>query len=167
MLCSNNYSNSGGCTTDKIAGLTLFYYYINKNSSIQNLRVVSRIHQRIGFQPEKTTVFNPARGLLNREKRTKRSSLAAPSPPPPLPPSPTLLVRYGENKNKNKHMGRTMKRKTKEEPDGRRRHHLTQLFTCICLYELHAGTVCLLVRHLRSMNLSTSWRLQSVPVSPT
>ena len=32
--------------------------------------VVSHI-QRIGCQPEKTTLHGPARGLLNREKRTK------------------------------------------------------------------------------------------------
>ena len=42
--------------------------------------------------PKKTTsiytVANPARGLLNRETKTKKS-LAAPPPPPP----PTLLVR--------------------------------------------------------------------------
>ena len=46
--------------------------------------VVSHI-QRIGCQPEKKllyTVANPARGLLNREKR-KRKSLAAHPPPPP------------------------------------------------------------------------------------
>ena len=29
------------------------------------------------------TVANPARGLLNRGKKEKRKSLAAPSPPPP------------------------------------------------------------------------------------
>ena len=37
---------------------------------------------------------NPARGLLNREKRTSEKSLAAYHPPPP--PPPTLLV-FGEN----------------------------------------------------------------------
>ena len=43
--------------------------------------------RRIGGQPEKTklsTVVNPARGLLNREKRAKRESLAA-HPPPNTP----------------------------------------------------------------------------------
>ena len=40
--------------------------------------VVSHI-QRTGCQPEKllNTMANPARGLLNREKRTKRESMAA------------------------------------------------------------------------------------------
>ena len=37
------------------------------------------------------TVADPARGLLNREKRKIRGSLAAPPPPPPFPP--TLFVR--------------------------------------------------------------------------
>ena len=49
--------------------------------------VVSHI-QRIGCQPEKLlyTVANPARGLLNREKRTKeRSQAAYPPSPPPTP----------------------------------------------------------------------------------
>ena len=49
--------------------------------------VVSHI-QRIGCQPEKTTVLytvaNPARGLLNREKRTKEKVWQH-TPPPPTP----------------------------------------------------------------------------------
>ena len=51
--------------------------------------VVSHI-QRIGCQPEKLlyTVANPARGLLNREKRTKENVWQYTPPPPP-----TLLVR--------------------------------------------------------------------------
>ena len=46
--------------------------------------VVSHI-QRIGCQPENLlyTVANPARGLLNREKRTKEKRLAAYPPPTP------------------------------------------------------------------------------------
>ena len=47
--------------------------------------VVSHI-QRIGCQPEKLlyTVANPARGLLNRGKRTEKKVWQ----PPPLPPPP-------------------------------------------------------------------------------
>ena len=47
--------------------------------------VVSHI-QRIGCQPEKKllyTVANPARGLLNREKKKKEKSGSAPPPPRP------------------------------------------------------------------------------------
>ena len=36
------------------------------------------------------TVANPARGLLNREKRTKKEKVWQHTPPPP---PPTLLVR--------------------------------------------------------------------------
>ena len=57
--------------------------------------VVSHI-QRIGCQPEKTTVLytvaNPARGLLNREKRTKEKVWQ--HTPPPHPPH----CSFGENK---------------------------------------------------------------------
>ena len=54
----------------------------------EKMSCVSHI-QPIGCQPEKTTLqANPARGLLNREKKEKKESLAAP------PPSPrALLVR--------------------------------------------------------------------------
>ena len=56
--------------------------------------VVSHI-QRIGCQPEKLlyTVANPARGLLNREKRTK-DKVWQHTPPPPPPPH----CSFGENK---------------------------------------------------------------------
>ena len=65
--------------------------------------VVSHI-QRIGCQPEKLlyTVANPARGLLNREKRTKEKSLAAYPPPPP-----TLLVRRKYIKSRDASTGAT------------------------------------------------------------
>ena len=50
---------------------------------------VSRI-QGIGCQPQKkATVANPARGLLNREKRTNEKVIVWQR----TPPSPTLLVR--------------------------------------------------------------------------
>ena len=49
--------------------------------------VVSHI-QRIGCQPEKNYLANPARGLLNRGKKKKKKSGSA-LPPPPR----TLLVR--------------------------------------------------------------------------
>ena len=50
--------------------------------------------QRIGCQPEKLlyTVANPARGLLNREKRTKENVWQ--HTPPPHPPH----CSFGENK---------------------------------------------------------------------
>ena len=55
--------------------------------------VVSPI-QRVGCQPEKLlyTVANPARGLLNREKRTKEKVWQ--HTPPPHPP----YCSFGENK---------------------------------------------------------------------
>ena len=63
--------------------------------------VVNVLHiQRIGCKPEKYysvlyTVANPARGLLNGEKRTKRESMAAhPTPTPPPRCS------FGENNRK-------------------------------------------------------------------
>ena len=43
------------------------------------------------------TVANPARGLLNREKRTKEKACQR----TPGPPPPTLLIRRKINKNKN------------------------------------------------------------------
>ena len=54
--------------------------------------VVSHIH-RIGCQPEKLlyTVANPARGLLNREKRTKEKVWQRTRPHPPH-------CSFGENK---------------------------------------------------------------------
>ena len=52
-------------------------------------------------------VANPARGLLNMEKRTKRESLAAQPPPP--------RCLYGENKIKIKHGAHKTKRKTKQK----------------------------------------------------
>ena len=62
---------------------------IDLNVVIVVVVVVSPI-QRIGCQPEKLlyTVANPARGLLNREKRTKEEVWQH-NPPRP----PTLLVR--------------------------------------------------------------------------
>ena len=80
-----------------------FYIQDNKEEHITTIRseaervidrtlpvfVVAHI-QRIGCQPEKLfyTVANPARGPLNREKRTKEKVWQhTPSPPP------TLLVR--------------------------------------------------------------------------
>ena len=62
--------------------------------------VVSHI-QRIGCQPEKKllyTVANPARGLLNREKKEKEKVWQR-TPPPPPPRA--LLVRRKNKKNKN------------------------------------------------------------------
>ena len=59
----------------------------NIESTISIMSVISHI-QRIGCQPDKATVLptvaNPARGLLNREKRTKREreSGSAPFPSP-------------------------------------------------------------------------------------
>ena len=56
--------------------------------------VVSHI-QHVGCQPEKTilyTVANPARGLLNRENRTKEEVWQ--HTPPPHPPH----CSFGENK---------------------------------------------------------------------
>ena len=70
--------------------------------------------QRIGCQPDDrrtllyhTVVANPVRGLLNREKRTKREVWHPPPPPPP-----TLLGRYGGIKIKA-HGARNEENKTK------------------------------------------------------
>ena len=49
------------------------------------------------------TMANPARGLLNREKRTKKSLAAYPSPPHP----PTLLVRRKSIKSRDASTGAT------------------------------------------------------------
>ena len=60
--------------------------------------VVSHIIQRIGCQPEKKLLYavaNPARSLLNREKRTKEKVWQHTSPPPT---PPHLLVRRKINK---------------------------------------------------------------------
>ena len=43
------------------------------------------------------TLANPARGLLNREKKKKKKSLAAPLPSPPPPPLPRALLVWRKN----------------------------------------------------------------------
>ena len=58
--------------------------------------VVSHI-QRIGCQPEKLlyTVANPARGLLNREKRTKEKVWQhTPTPPTPHTARSEKIIQY-------------------------------------------------------------------------
>ena len=58
-------------------------------SNIVVVVVVSHI-QRIGCQPEKTTVLytvaNLARGLLNRERKQTNKKTSGSAPPPPPPP---------------------------------------------------------------------------------
>ena len=69
------------------------------------------------------TVTNPARGLLNREQRTKRESLAAPPPPPP-PRCSNCTVLYC-TEGGGKHRARTMKKKKNRLSEGH--HHVTHL----------------------------------------
>ena len=59
-------------------------------------KVVVSHFQRIGYQP-KTTLANPARCLLNREKTTKENVWRRTLLPPP-PPRCSLLKLLGENK---------------------------------------------------------------------
>ena len=84
----------------------------NTRSSTRRVSVVVALvvvsHIRIGCQPEKLlyTVANPARGLLNREKGTKKikKSLAAhPSPPP----STLLFQRKIKHKSRDASTGAT------------------------------------------------------------
>ena len=69
--------------------------------------VVSYIQRRIGCHPEKLlyTVANPARGLLNREKRTKEKVWQ--HTPPPHTHTHTLRVRRKQKKSRDASTGAT------------------------------------------------------------
>ena len=75
--------------TEKIRGIQGFILFLLFKEKSETVFVVVVSHiQRIGCQPEKNyfyTVANPARGLLNREKRTKEKVWQH-TPPPPTPP---------------------------------------------------------------------------------
>ena len=66
-------------------------------SNIVVVVVVSHI-QRIGCQPEKTTVLytvaNLARGLLNRERKQTNKKTSGSAPPPPPPPARAARSEY-------------------------------------------------------------------------
>ena len=71
-----------------ILGIVYFFLFLRFSVLVVNLKKILY------------TVVNPASGLLNREKRTKRESLAEHS----LPSLPTLLVRGKLNKNHVTHL---------------------------------------------------------------